>query len=130
MIADSTINLMLEPSVSTIDWSNSVMVEGSVIPAVRTRSTETSVVLEDGGTMVISGLLQAGLARKIQEVPLFGRLPLIGSLFKSHKDVDEETDLLIMVTAQKAREADTPDALAEGKGEIETEEEGGENLGR
>ena len=68
------------------------------IPALDTQSTETKVLINDGGTVVIGGVVINNQTTSIDQVPLLGSVPLIGNLFK-HTTVNVSTqELLFFVT--------------------------------
>src|SRR6202030_3575390 len=52
------------------------------VPALDTQSEETKILVADGGTVVIGGIIVSTQNTNIQEVPIVGSLPLIGNLFK------------------------------------------------
>ena len=52
------------------------------IPALDTQSAETKVLVPDGGTVVIGGIIVTQQRVDITQVPIVGSLPLIGNLFK------------------------------------------------
>ncbi len=58
------------------------------------RTISTNVLIEDGGIVVLGGLIQDGDPRGEQRVPYLGRIPIIGELFKtrSRKRREEESD--------------------------------------
>jgi type II secretory pathway component GspD/PulD (secretin) len=66
---------------------------------IQTRTAETDMVMHDGQTMVIGGLLSSNTSRSGNSVPFLSDLPLIGNLFKSHNDSDSETQVVVMLTA-------------------------------
>jgi type IV pilus assembly protein PilQ len=67
-------------------------------PALDTQSTETKVLINDGGTIVIGGVVISNQTTSIDQVPLLGSMPLIGNLFK-HSTVNVSTqELLFFVT--------------------------------
>jgi type IV pilus assembly protein PilQ len=71
-------------------------VEG--IPALDTQSAETKVLVADGGTVVIGGIIVTQQQTSITEVPIVGSLPIIGYLFRS-KSVDiTSSELLFFLT--------------------------------
>jgi pilus assembly protein CpaC len=90
--------LNLEPSVSQLDYSNAVLIEGFRIPAVTRRETKTTVELRSGQSFAISGLLQNEGLRDIAQVPWLGTLPVLGALFRSTSYQQNETDLVVIVT--------------------------------
>ncbi len=67
-------------------------------PALDTQSTETKVLINDGGTVVIGGVVISNQTTNVDQVPLLGSLPLIGNLFK-HTTINVSTqELLFFVT--------------------------------
>lgn len=61
------------------------------------RSINTSVIVEDGGTLVLGGLMQDQISEKQQRVPLLGRLPLLGTLFRSDTTTKTKTNLMVFI---------------------------------
>ncbi|MGQ7829468.1 type II and III secretion system protein family protein [Altererythrobacter sp. Z27] len=98
VLSDNTINLLVEPEVSSIDSSASITVGGLEIPGLQTRRASTVLELRDGESFAIAGLIQKDFQTTVQQVPLLGSLPIIGSLFRSSSFQKGETELLIVVT--------------------------------
>ena len=67
-------------------------------PGLDTQSTQTKVVINDGGTVVIGGVVITNQNTTIDQVPLLGSVPLIGNLFK-HTSISVSTqELMFFVT--------------------------------
>ena len=67
-------------------------------PALDTQSTQTKVLINDGGTVVIGGVVVTNQNTTIDQVPLLGSVPLIGNLFK-HTAISVSTqELMFFVT--------------------------------
>lgn len=98
VLSDNTINLLVEPEVSSIDPSASINVGGISIPGLSTRRASTVLELRDGESFAIAGLIQQDFETTVDQVPLLGSLPIIGSLFRSSGFRKGETELLIVVT--------------------------------
>lgn len=94
VLADGRISLRVRPSVSSLDFS----VATSGIPALKTRSAETTVELGSGQAFMIAGLLDNSTTNNIDKVPGLGNIPVLGSLFKSRRFQRNETELVIVVT--------------------------------
>ena len=92
------IDLKVNPEVSSFDWENALLVNGWKIPAFKTRRAEGHLILADGSTMVLGGLIQSEDTKVIDKIPLLGDIPIIGALFRSEKFQRQETELLIFVT--------------------------------
>lgn len=98
VLGDKTISMIVEPEVSAIDPSSSLTVGQITIPGLRTRRASTTLELRDGESFAIAGLLQRDFQTTINQVPLLGSIPIIGSLFRSSGFKKGETELLIVVT--------------------------------
>jgi type IV pilus assembly protein PilQ len=68
------------------------------IPALDTQSAQTKVLVPDGGTVVIGGIIVSTQNVNIQEVPIVGSLPLIGNLFKRTTVSIQSQELLFFLT--------------------------------
>jgi pilus assembly protein CpaC len=100
VLGDNTINLRVEPEVSSIDPAASIQINDLVIPGLQTRRASTTLELRDGESFAIAGLLQRDFQTTINQVPLLGNIPIIGALFRSTQFKKGETELLIIVTAR------------------------------
>jgi type II secretory pathway component GspD/PulD (secretin) len=69
------------------------------LPRFTTRNLETSVVIENGGTVVLGGLMKDTTSKTLTKVPVLGDLPLLGVLFQKRDDSVERSNLLIFVSA-------------------------------
>ncbi len=98
VLSDNTINLLVEPEVSSIDPTASITVGGLNIPGLQTRRASTVIELRDGESFAIAGLIQQDFETTVNQVPLLGSIPIIGSLFRSSSFQKGETELLIIVT--------------------------------
>ncbi|WP_232366590.1 type II and III secretion system protein family protein [Alteripontixanthobacter muriae] len=98
VLADRTINLLVEPEVSSIDPSASLTLNGLTIPGLRTRRASTVLELRDGESFAIAGLIQQDFQTTVNQVPILGSIPIIGTLFRSSSFQKGETELLIIVT--------------------------------
>jgi type IV pilus assembly protein PilQ len=67
-------------------------------PALATQSTETKVLINDGGTVVIGGVVVSNQTTNVDQVPLLGSMPLIGNLFKRTTVNVSSQELLFFVT--------------------------------
>lgn len=95
---NNTISMAVAPEVSSIDWSNAIIVNGFKLPALATRKASTNVQFKDGSTLIIGGLLKREDSVNVYKVPLLGDIPIIGSLFRSKNFQNGDTELLLFVT--------------------------------
>lgn len=98
VLADGRISLRVRPTVSSLDFSIN-----ADVPALRSRSAETTVELGSGQAFMIAGLLSNGTSNAIDKVPGLGNIPILGSLFKSRRYQRDETELVIVVTPYLVR---------------------------
>jgi Flp pilus assembly secretin CpaC len=92
------INLEIAPEISSLDFTSGVSLSGFTIPALRTRRAEVTVELGDGESIAIGGLISRELVQTISRTPLLGQLPIIGALFRSTRFVENETEMLMLVS--------------------------------
>jgi type IV pilus assembly protein PilQ len=92
--AEGTVFLDVDVENTQIDQS--ISVQGQ--PGLNTQSTQTKVLVNDGGTVVIGGVVITNQNTTIDQVPLLGSVPLIGNLFK-HTAISVSTqELMFFVT--------------------------------
>jgi pilus assembly protein CpaC len=109
-IAGDVIRLKVKPEVSSLDFNNGVTIEGFRIPALLTRRAETDVELRDGQSFAIAGLLNNVTQDDKSAIPILGRLPIIGALFRSKSERAERTELMVLITPRLVRPLD-PDEV-------------------
>ena len=68
------------------------------IPALDTQSAETKVLVADGGTVVIGGIIVTQQQTNVNQVPILGSLPLIGHLFRENSVSVQSQELLFFLT--------------------------------
>src|SRR5215475_10007277 len=90
----NTIDLRVFPEVSEIDQS--VAVNG--IPGLKVRRSVTRVEMQDGESLVISGLLDKRILKDLTKFPLLGDIPILGTIFRSTRFRNQETELVFVVT--------------------------------
>ncbi len=67
------------------------------LPTVDLRQMSTTVKVADGEMIIIGGLMQTKKKAEDEQVPFVGNIPLVGYLFKRFEDVDEQTDIVILL---------------------------------
>lgn len=75
------------------------------------RIIETSVIVEDGGILVLGGLIDDTLRETDQRVPLLGSIPVLGHLFRSRKTEKTKTNLMVFIHPRILRDG-TQTAIA------------------
>jgi type II secretory pathway component GspD/PulD (secretin) len=97
---DNYVTLTLEPSVSRAIASPYF----SQFVDRHTRSTKSTVMVKDGETIVIAGLIQDEDSKTSQRVPFLGSIPLLGNLFKYDNKSSSQRELMIFLTPHILRE--------------------------
>ncbi len=78
---------------------------GAVDLITNQRIIETTVIVDDGEILVLGGLLEDVLRESDQRVPVLGRIPILGNLFRSRKTDKVKTNLLVFLRAKILRDA-------------------------
>lgn len=97
---NNIIDLQVRLSVSTVDYSRTVVIGTATAPSFTNRDVETHVEINSGETLVIGGLKSS--ARNVSEdrVPFLGRIPLLGLLFKNKDVTEEQRSLFLFITVE------------------------------
>jgi type IV pilus assembly protein PilQ len=77
---------------------------GGTVPSIDTREIITQVLVNDGQTVVLGGILDTTKSTSANKVPFFGDIPVLGNLFKSTTKINNKTELLIFITPKILRE--------------------------
>ena len=77
---------------------NSISIRGISGPSIKTRRAETTLELPSGGAMARSGLIQQQQKAAINGLPGLSTLPVLGTLFRSRDFVNNQTELMVLVT--------------------------------
>jgi pilus assembly protein CpaC len=96
--ASGAIHLKVKPEVSALDFTNAVTVDGFLIPALSSRVAETEIVLKDGESFAIAGLIDNRVTQVLNKVAILGDIPILGQLFRSHSTQKSTDELLVVVT--------------------------------
>ena len=82
-----------------------VVASGGVnVPSIDTREISTQVLVNDGQTVVLGGILQTTQREDDTKVPYLGDIPVLGHLFKNTKHQDDKDELMIFITPKIVRE--------------------------
>jgi pilus assembly protein CpaC len=96
------ISLNVAPEISELNQSGNpfATVGGvtTVLPGFTVRRANTHVILGDGQTFAIAGLIKNNVTETVRRVPALGELPILGALFRSTEFQSDRTELLIIVT--------------------------------
>lgn len=90
------VTLDVEPKITAI--IGSVTVENTSLPQLSNESTKTRVMVKDGETLVIAGLVKEQTDDTKKKIPLLGDIPGLGFLFQKSEKTVNKTDLMIFIT--------------------------------
>jgi len=77
---------------------------GGSVPSIDTRQIQTQVLVGDGQTVVLGGILETTKSYAANKVPWLGDIPILGNFFKSTTNINNKTELLIFITPKVLRE--------------------------
>lgn len=95
---DNRIGLNITAKKDEPDWTKATTANGGV-PALDTREAKTELLINNGETVVIGGIIYEKKTKTIAGVPVLSKVPVLGWLFKGEKDATERTELLIFLSA-------------------------------
>ena len=103
VIAPGRISLQLSSEVSELSNTGSFLLasgtSGLSIPALSVRRTQTTVELPSGGSFAVAGLMQHNTKQVIDGFPGVKDLPVLGALFRSRDFADDQTELVVLISA-------------------------------
>jgi general secretion pathway protein D len=79
------------------------------------RSIKTTVLIEDGGIIVLGGLISDTVTESESRVPGLGAIPLIGNLFKSRSGTRQKKNLVVFIRPRIMRDADATESTSEAR---------------
>ncbi len=94
---DKYVTMEIEPEVSSVA-SFLTTSSGNKIPIVRTSNAKTRVMIKDGVTIVIGGLIDRSMSKERSKVPILGSIPIIGLPFKRVENQMTNSELVIFLT--------------------------------
>ncbi|MDD5477089.1 MAG: secretin N-terminal domain-containing protein [Candidatus Omnitrophica bacterium] len=94
---DGYVTMKVKPEVSSV-VSTLTTPSGNKIPIIDSSMAETTVMVKDGSTIVIGGLRKEEKTSNNDQVPILGKIPLLGFFFRSGTKKTERTELLVMLT--------------------------------
>ena len=109
VLSEGRISLKVMTEVSDLSTDNALTlsVPGSnqslTIPSISTRRAETTVEIPSGGSLALAGMIQEQTKQQINGVPGLMQLPILGSLFRSRDYINNQTELMVIVTPYVVR---------------------------
>ena len=118
VLGNGSIRLEIRPTISEIDQSRSVTVNGINVPGLRNRWVDTAVEMKAGQTVALAGLIQDRVSAQNSGLPYLSDLPWVGAAFRHVREEANEVELLIMVTPEFVDALDPEEVPAAGPGEL------------
>ena len=112
--ANGAIHLIVAPEVSALDFANAVTLQGFLIPAITQRRAETEVILKDGESFAIAGLIDNRVVNAVYKIPGLGNIPILGQIFSSRSTQEDQlancwwSSRRISSSRVRGREGDAP----------------------
>jgi general secretion pathway protein D len=107
--ANGTVKLEIFQEVSSVQASSINSATGLI---TNKRSIQTNVLVEDGGIVVLGGLLQDEFSDNLEKVPLLGDIPLFGNLFKTETRGRKKTNLMVFLRPVVVRDGAATEQLS------------------
>ncbi|MDQ0013812.1 general secretion pathway protein D [Variovorax boronicumulans] len=106
---NGTVRMTIFQEASTVDQNSLSNPNG---PTTNKRSIESSVLVEDGGLIMLGGLLSDTYSNNIEKVPLAGDVPVLGNLFKNENRTRSKSNLMMFLRPAVMRDGASTEAFA------------------
>jgi len=112
VMSEGRISMRVMTEVSELSNENAITLSQAVsssttnsltIPAIKTRRAETTLEIPSGGAMAMAGLIQNQTKLAVNGMPGLMQLPVLGALFRSRDYVNNQTELMVLVTPYVVR---------------------------
>jgi general secretion pathway protein D len=103
------VQLLIEQEVSSVSGATSVDI------LINKREIKTSVIVDDGGTIVLGGLIDEDVQESVSKVPLLGDIPILGHLFKSTSTSVRKRNLMVFIRPTIIRDGVTMNEISHKK---------------
>jgi pilus assembly protein CpaC len=109
VLSAGRISLTVETDVSDLSTENSITItapgttQTATVPSIKERSAASTMEIPSGGSLVMAGMIQNTTRQNINGFPGLMELPILGALFKSRDYVNQQTELMVMVTPYVVR---------------------------
>jgi pilus assembly protein CpaC len=100
VLTEGRISLRVMTEVSEVSQENALQggAGGTTIPSVKTRRAETTLEIPSGGSIAMAGLIQEQTKQAVNGMPGVDQIPLLGQLFRSQDFINNQTELMVIVT--------------------------------
>ena len=105
----SGVQLTIEQEVSSVSGATGVDI------SINKREIKTTVMADDGATVILGGLIDEDVQESVQKVPLLGDIPILGHLFKSTSNTKRKRNLMVFLRPTIVRNGQLMDDLSKEK---------------
>ncbi|WP_018982315.1 type II secretion system secretin GspD [Salinimonas chungwhensis] len=103
------VQLTIEQEVSSVSGATSVDI------SINKRQIKTTVIVDDGGTIVLGGLIDEDVQESVSKVPLLGDIPILGHLFKTTSTSKRKRNLMVFLRPKIVRDGVTMNEISHRK---------------
>ncbi len=101
VLSEGRISLRVMSEVSEVTSDNALLIQASppvTIPGIKTRRAETTLEIPSGGSLAMAGMIHEQTKQHINGIPGLMQVPILGTLFKSRDYINNQTELMVIVT--------------------------------
>jgi pilus assembly protein CpaC len=100
VLTEGRISLRVMTEVSEVSQENALQggAGGTTIPSIKTRRAETTLEIPSGGSIAMAGLIQEQTKQAVNGLPGVDQIPVLGQLFRSQDFINDQTELMVIVT--------------------------------
>ena len=95
---DGYISMLIKPEVSSIISFFPSETADQRVPVIETSNAESTVLIKDGTTIIIAGMIKDIKSKSTNKVPVLGDVPVVGHLFKNNTDTVSRTETIVFLT--------------------------------
>jgi pilus assembly protein CpaC len=105
VLTEGRISLRVMTEVSEVSQENALQggAGGTTIPSIKTRRAETTLEIPSGGSVAMAGLIQEQTKQAVNGLPGVDQIPIFGQLFRSQDFINNQTELMVIVTPYVVR---------------------------
>jgi general secretion pathway protein D len=96
--ADGFVRMDIQPEISQLSTKTTQISSDVAAPVINKRAVDTVVTVKDGQSVVIGGLIQTTEEQRRTKVPYLADIPILGLPFRTKKDTNVKTELLVILT--------------------------------
>jgi pilus assembly protein CpaC len=130
VLTEGRISMKVMTEVSELSSENSVTIAGTTVPSLKVRRAEAMLEIPSGGAMVLGGLIKDETKHAITGLPGLLQLPILGTLFRSRDYINNQSELMIIVTPYVVRSVAPKDLSRPTDGFVDSNDPSAYLMGR